>query len=80
MASNGFKNLTPNYFFSLFSIEQLNLRRNEIYFIEIDTFQNLNKLLFLDLSKNLLTRIEANIFNDLKNLKTLSLKAVTFNL
>jgi hypothetical protein len=80
LSDNRLKNLTTNYFFSLFSLEQLNLRRNEIDFIEADTFQNLNKPLLLDLSENWLTRIEANTFYGLKNLKTLSLKGVPFKL
>ncbi|XP_050304814.1 insulin-like growth factor-binding protein complex acid labile subunit [Anthonomus grandis grandis] len=60
-------------FSSFFLLKILNLRRNEIDYLEPKCFAGLKRLWHLDLSSNLLRILTNNVFSDLPNLDVLNL-------
>ncbi len=56
-------------FNGLFKLKWLTMQNNQIKSINLDSFQDLNSLEYLDLSFNFITYLEKNLFKNLSNLK-----------
>lgn len=75
VTSCGVRKISKLNFKSLFKLESLDLKDNQIEWIDGDTFDDLRSLKDLDLSVNKLARIDENWLKNLVNLEELNLSS-----